>query len=300
MIDFVVESNISVNTIRQPSLQRLLELVSKRKVNMPTTKYFMQNLVCRYEKVHSKLITILEEQKYVCITADVWSSRAQAYLGMTVHYLTNTFKRKSFLLAFRSLKGRQTHDILAAEINKVLEEFKLPNYKVTHIITDGGSAFCKAFKRFGKGNDTYVEDIQSEDIINTNVDGPIDMPYVQNEDGEFFISNVLSFLASDGFESVEDFVDESGDSASNLPSPDVIEIEHEPTTEDVLSELFPESIQLDENNRTEIFELPPQRRCLSHLLNLISSDFEKVLGKQTKTALINAINKVHGLWTFTH
>lgn len=130
-------------------------------MNMPTTKYFMQTLNTKYVAVRSKLMDILKEQKYVCVTADVWSSRAQAYLGMTVHYLTPQFERKSFLLALRSLKSKQAHDVLAAEINKILREFELPHYKVTHILTDGGSAFCKAFKRFGKGNDTYVEDIRA-------------------------------------------------------------------------------------------------------------------------------------------
>lgn len=178
----------------------------------------MQSLSTRYDQVRTKLVDILKEQKYICITTDVWSSRAQAYLGMTVHYLTSTFERKSFLLAFRSLNEKQTHEVLAAEINKILEEFGLPNYKVTHILTDGGSAFCKAFKRYGNQHDTFVEDIQIEDIITEEpTDVVPSMPYIQNEDGEFFLSNTLYLnLTSNRFDSLDDTDEEENVSPSSI------------------------------------------------------------------------------------
>lgn len=150
----------------------------------------MNNLKTRYEEVKSKLKELLKTQEYVCITADVWSSRAQSYIGLTVHYLTESFERKSFLLAFRKMKGRQTHDILAEIINKILIEFDLPNHKVTNILTDGGSAFGKAFKRFGKQHDAYVEEITEEEEEEVSVSP---MPFIQNEDGEILVSDVISF-----------------------------------------------------------------------------------------------------------
>lgn len=178
MVDFVVESNLPFNTIHQPSLQRLLELVSKRKIEMLATKFFMNSLKDRYEVIRAKIIELLKEQTYICSTADVWSSRAQAYIGITVHYLTPTFDRKSFLLAFRQLKEKQTHEVLAKVINDVLKEFELPVHKITHIVTDGGSAFCKAFKRFGRQHDAHVENVLDETSQSES------MPFIQNEDGE--------------------------------------------------------------------------------------------------------------------
>lgn len=141
----MVDSNLSFHTIHQPSLKSLLETLSRRKVEMPSTKYFMECLKNRYEGVRIKIKNMLDAQTNICLTADVWSSRAQAYLGITVHFITETFERKSFLLAFRQLKGRQTHDVLAAEICKILRDFGIENEKITNIVTDGCSAFCKAF-----------------------------------------------------------------------------------------------------------------------------------------------------------
>lgn len=87
----------------------------------------------RYEEKRTQLIDLLHEQTYVCLTADVWSSRAQSYIGVTAHYQTPDYERKSFLLAFKQIKDRQTHELLAAAIDGVLKEFKLDYLKVTHI-----------------------------------------------------------------------------------------------------------------------------------------------------------------------
>lgn len=46
LMDFVIESNSPFSIINQPSLQKLLELVSQRKIEIPSTKYFME----RFEK----------------------------------------------------------------------------------------------------------------------------------------------------------------------------------------------------------------------------------------------------------
>lgn len=117
----------------------------------------MQFLKNRYDEMKAKLTVILGKQEYICITCDVWSSRAEAFLGMTVHFINDEYELESFILAFRQLKQRQTHDVMAIEISKVLTEFEIIVGKITHIVTDGGSAFGKAFKVFGKGSDPLVE-----------------------------------------------------------------------------------------------------------------------------------------------
>lgn len=59
-----------------------------------------------------------------------------------------------------------------------------------------------------------------------------------------------------------------------------------------------EQANIIENQQCTI-ELPPQTRCLSHLLNLISSDFEKALDTTIKNMLFATINKMHALWALT-
>lgn len=256
---------------------------------MPARSTLMGSLANRFEELRKKLIQLLKEQKHVCITADVWSSRAQSYLGVTAHYITPSFERKSFLLAFRSMKSRQTNEVLAAAIDSILKEFNLGNHKVTHILTDGGAAFCKAFKKFGRSHDVYVECIPEEDILQTN---ERNMPFIQNEDGELLVNNVISF---DGTTlSLEDSdVDENSPEEDFTPN----EIEN---SDDILQGLLQGGSEFTEESEQNNIQLPPQRRCMSHQLNLISGDFEKALNSQAKTALIGAVSKVHALWNFVH
>lgn len=44
--------------------------------------------------------------------------------------------------------------------------------------------------------------------------------------------------------------------------------------------------------------LPPQRRCLSHLLNLIGKDFEDALTGKPKACLMLSFNKLQAIWVF--
>lgn len=45
--------------------------------------------------------------------------------------------------------------------------------------------------------------------------------------------------------------------------------------------------------------MPPQRRCVSHLLNLLSQDFEKQLEGQAKAAFKTTFDTLHTLWAIT-
>lgn len=289
LIDFVVDSNLSFHTIHQPSLQSLLETLSRRKVEMPSTKYFMECLKNRYEGVRIKIKNMLDAQTNICLTADVWSSRAQAYLGITVHFITETFERKSFLLAFRQLKGRQTHDVLAAEICKILRDFGIANEKITNIVTDGCSAFCKAFKRFGTQHDPFVEDVvedngENEEDETSKVDRYCnEVPFIQNEDGELLVSNVISL----NHETVSEVNLENNRSLDTSPIENLDSID-----EYLLNEVA--GVQIDS------IVLPPQRRCLSHMLNLVSADFQKNLNPQANSVLLSALNKVQALGNFVH
>lgn len=104
-MDFITEGNLPFNVAQLPSLQDLLETVCGRKILMPSRHKFMATLESRFNEMKSTLREILSKQKYLCVTADVWSSRAQSYLGITVHFLDEMFVRNSYLLALKSLRG---------------------------------------------------------------------------------------------------------------------------------------------------------------------------------------------------
>lgn len=89
ILDFIIDGNLSYNVGLSPALQRLLEKVSHRKILMPTCHCFMKTLDNQFNAMKNALKECLSKQKYLRATADGWTSRAQSYLGVTIHFINS-------------------------------------------------------------------------------------------------------------------------------------------------------------------------------------------------------------------
>lgn len=196
LVNLVVEENLSYRIVDSNGLKNLLELVAKRRVQLPSRGLFMKTLSQNYDKMKVAMINTFKKQMHMCITCDVWSTKADSFLGMTIHFLTESFERRSFALAFRPLKTKQTNDKLAFEINKVLSEFELTKEQLTNMITDGGSAFTKGSKIYGKEDPLTSHQTIEEIPLEDDVDMNDVLPFMQNEDGEIFLSNTITLHAN--------------------------------------------------------------------------------------------------------
>lgn len=295
-VGLVAECNLSFNIIRSEAFRELLELSAGRAVNIPSTRDIMKCLSEHSTTLKAALIEKIGKQKYVCLTCDIWSSRAQSYFGMTVHCLNSNFKRESFVLAFRQMNHKQTNKEINLLIRDILRDYKINPKKVTHIVTDGGSSFCKAFKQYGISVDMLVENnlVEDEDQDENQ------MPFMQFEDGEEFYSNIIDLDAVDYERNNFEFSDGdefSGDSHQNEEFD-----EFQLTANDEFSEMLSTSNnatdQATESDEYAVLPLPAQRRCLSHLLNLLGNDFENFLTDKAKECLVLACSKLQALWVF--
>lgn len=88
LIDLITDLNLPFSFVEAPSLKNLLEIVGRGKILIPKTRQFMNELGERFVRMKKNLIAELEQQEYVCLTCDVWSSRAFSYLRMTVHFIS--------------------------------------------------------------------------------------------------------------------------------------------------------------------------------------------------------------------
>lgn len=105
VLGVVIDANVSFQFAQQPSFRKLLETVSGRKVEVPTKYKLKLTLHAQHIQVKNELIERLSTQKHLCMTTDVWTSHAQSYLGVTIHFINDAYKRESFLLAFKQLYG---------------------------------------------------------------------------------------------------------------------------------------------------------------------------------------------------
>lgn len=53
------------------------------------------------EHNNEQLQNLLQETTYVCATADIWSGKKRSFMGVTVHWISNTYERRSAALACR-------------------------------------------------------------------------------------------------------------------------------------------------------------------------------------------------------
>lgn len=173
----------------------MINTIAGKEIKIPSTKVFMEFIKERFDEMKMKLSDLLNKQDNICVTCDVWSSRAQAFLGLTVHFVNSKYELESFVLAFIQLKHKQTHEVMASEIRKVFEEFGIDVRKITHIVTDGGSAFGKAFKVYGRGSDPLVEKCRNiqNGVQSSSSDDELDDQFIQYDDGEAFFANVIQY-----------------------------------------------------------------------------------------------------------
>lgn len=248
---------------------------------MPTRHLFMKTLDKSFGEMKSVLKDHLSKQKYLCATADVWSSRAQSYLGVTIHFIAkHTFRRESYVIAFKQMHGKQTYDVLGAAIHNIFTDFGIEMQQLTNIVTDGGSNFCKMCKVYGKSLDvsTYVDD-SPDNEQSENDDSDSVARFMEDCGGELFVNEILNFEANS-----DDTIDDDLNANSN----------------ENFDEYFGEDIPAIDSQMDTI-QMPPQRRCLSHLCNLLSNDFQsKYLTGVAKSSLNSTLEKLNTLWVLTH
>lgn len=90
----------------------------------------------------------IEGQCYLSTTADLWSSHNRSYLGVTVHWIDDSLKRRKVAIACRRFKGRHTYDKIASELEDIFSEYGMTYEKIVACVTDNGSNFVKAFQEY--------------------------------------------------------------------------------------------------------------------------------------------------------
>ena len=126
----------------------------------------------------------IEGQCYVSTTADIWSSHNRSYLGVTVHWIDDTLKRRKAAIACRRFRGRHTYDKISAELEDIFSEYGLTHEKIVACVTDNGSNFVKAFQEY--------QHVESEEEVEEMDEGEED-----SDGGEVHFTDIQSVLSAD-------------------------------------------------------------------------------------------------------
>lgn len=99
----------------------------------------------KYDVLFDTLKMKLSGVKTLTLTTDIWTDtlNTKSYLGVTCHFL-HEMKLKSINLKIMALNESHTSDYIGQCLTQVLEEWCIPNEKVTAVVTDNGKNIVKA------------------------------------------------------------------------------------------------------------------------------------------------------------
>lgn len=192
------------------SFVQLIEITTG--VSEPTAESSHYNIISRntvasridefYSIEKEKLIAELANVKYICATADIWSTKRKSFLGATIHYVDeNTLEKKSRALCCRRFRSPHDYERITSLLSAIYEEFNISE-KVICTVTDNASNFVKAFKEFGISLEAFLAFIDSNNKIeNEMLENSIETPIVDENDNLDFFEDELSAVI---FEEIDD------------------------------------------------------------------------------------------------
>ena len=209
---------------------------------MPSRGVITRRLEKKFFAAKEKLKTLLQTVRFVCTTADGWTSRRRSFLGVTVHWFDPaTLRRRSAVLAMKRLKGKHTFDLLASKLSKIHKDFGLTPEKIVKTITDSGSNFIKAFHVYGLDDDATAASTStqpSKKPVRTSRNTSLPEPERLDDD-----------LSSD-----DDSDEEQDGEIHPINVTTILNGSEDPATFQGFDD----------------YELPEHFRCIAHLLNLVS------------------------------
>ena len=118
---------------------------------MPSRKYFTDKVIPEmHDQIKKHIAQLIAEATSVTsisFTADTWTSNTiQSYFGLTAHWLTEDFKRKSAVLHCSPIQGQHTAGNIQATFQLMMEQWNIANDHFHVVLRDNAANMVKAFK----------------------------------------------------------------------------------------------------------------------------------------------------------
>lgn len=165
LVELIIDGMLPISIVSLEAFKRYTNGITTGSVEPPvdtpkfriiSSKTVNSRIDEMYETEMEKLRCDLGKTKYLCGTADIWSTKRKSYLGVTVHWIdANTLERKSSVLCVRRFESPHDASRIADLLSSIYDEFDISE-KVICTVTDNASNFVKAFKDFGVSMDAFI------------------------------------------------------------------------------------------------------------------------------------------------
>lgn len=79
IFNYIVEEMKPLITCEKPSFKRLIQGLTSQNMVLPHRRVIANELKAKYEYYVKMLTELIENQNFICLTADIWSSNNKSY-----------------------------------------------------------------------------------------------------------------------------------------------------------------------------------------------------------------------------
>lgn len=145
LLNFILLSNVPVSVVEEPSF---IELFRGTGLSMCSSSQLLAHLdethTCFVENIKRSLLEI----RYICVTADIWTSRNKHYFGYCGFWLDNDLKRQMAVLACVRLSNMPTYNEIQSLIGQINKNYELSEDKITCTVIDGVHDYVQTYHNF--------------------------------------------------------------------------------------------------------------------------------------------------------
>ena len=139
VVGVIVRDLRSMNIVNGDGFRALLTYLEPG-YHLPSARYFMGLIVCKYVKMKEEMTRKLQQETFVSLTGNIWTSIAiDAYLTLTVHFISDAWEMRSVVLGTKPLDERHTGENIVTWMEEMLAEFSIGTSKVVAFVHDSGS-----------------------------------------------------------------------------------------------------------------------------------------------------------------
>lgn len=136
---FITDNNLPFNIVEHQSFRDLLRFC-RPSCNILGRTRLKENLQQRAIEVRAHLLDDLPPGRKVSIALDLGSSQNNlAFMSILCYYITDDWKYREDLLAFRCLSGRHSGKTLAQYVVQVLKQYKIASQLLTITADNAGN-----------------------------------------------------------------------------------------------------------------------------------------------------------------
>lgn len=146
IVAFVVKGLHTLSIVQEPAF---VSIFPRFGVDVMSRFTLRRKIETTYNQCVKTLIKTYRGVEYICLTADIWSSKKKSFIGVTSHYLAKDYTRRSDLLAIRFFPGKHDYKAIGSALEDILNSYEISSRQIVAVVTDNGSNFVKCFREFG-------------------------------------------------------------------------------------------------------------------------------------------------------